>query len=192
MSSYIILGPHKYFSHIIQILFMIMVSHQFYLHKTHINISHIYYPNHVIGPSQMLLTQAHKLPWALSQILPIIAHILSNLGFHKNTHHITTKIGRQNYIILTQSPASFGLWAKPKESPKFQKFHYDVANSKSLTTMWLIPKPATMRHYLQSPLLHSNTLQNLKIISTKPKFLFGIYFHKAQIIIWHYSTKPKY
>ena len=181
---------------------MILGSHQFFLYKTHINISHIYYPNilHVIGSSHMLFTQAHKLPWVLSQILPIIAHILSNLGFHKNTHHITTKIRSQNYIIPTQSPTSFGLWAKPKESPKFQKSHYDLANSKSHydvvnskspTTMWLIPKPATMWHYLQSPLLHGNTLQNLKIISTKPKFLFGIYFHKAQIIIWHYSTKPK-
>ena len=115
----------------------------------------------------MLLTQAHKLPWALSQILPIIVHILPNLGFHKNIHHITTKIGPQNYIIPTQSLTSFGLWAKPKESPKFQKSHYDVANSKShydvanskshyyvantkspttkwliqsLTTKWLIPK----------------------------------------------------
>ena len=145
----------------------------------------------------MLLTQAHKLPWALLQILPIIAHILPNLDFHKNTHHITIKVGLQNYIIPTQSPTSFGLWAKPKESSKFQKSHYDVANydvanSKSLTTMWLIPKPTTMRHYLQSPLLHGNTLQNLKIISTKPKFLFGIYFHKAQILIWHYFIKPKY
>ena len=73
-----------------------------------------------------------------------------------------------------------------------KKSHYDVANSKSPTTMWLIqspttmwliPKPATMQHYLQSPLLHDNTLQNLKIISTKPKFLFGLYFHKAQIPI---------
>ena len=60
-----------------------------------------------------------------------------------------------------------------------------MANSKSPTTMSLILKPATMRHSLQSPLLHGNTLQNLKIISTKPKFLFGIYFHKAQIPIWH-------
>ena len=100
----------------------------------------------------------------------------------------------------TQSPKSFGLWAKPKESPKFQKSHYDVANpkshydmanSKSPTTMSLILKPATMRHYLQNPLLHGNTLQNLKIIFTKPKFLFGIYFHKAQIPIWHlFSQSP--
>ena len=57
--------------------------------------------------------------------------------------------------------------------------HYDVANS----------KPTTMRHYLQSPLLRSNTLKNLKIIFTKPKFLFGIYFHKAQILIWHYRAQ---
>ena len=146
MNPYIILGPHKYFSHFIQIFSMILGSHQFFLYKTHINISHIYYPNilYVIGPSQILLTQAHKLPWALSQILPIIAHILSNLGFHKNTHHITTKIGPQNYIITTQSPTSFGLWAKPKESPKFQKSHYDVANSKSPTMMWLIRSPTTI------------------------------------------------
>ena len=140
MSPYIILGSHKYFSHIIQVFSMILGSHQFFLSKTHINISHIYYPNilHAIGPLQMLLTQAYKLPWALSQILPIIAHILSNLGFHKNTHHITTKIGPQDYIILTQSPTSFGLRSKPKESPKFQKSHYDVAQNP--TTMWLIPK----------------------------------------------------
>ena len=64
-------------------------------------------------------------------------------------------------------------------------------NSKSPTTMWLISKPATIQHYLQSPLLHGNTLQNIKIISTKPKFLFDIYFYKAQIPIWHlFSQSP--
>ena len=109
----------------------------------------------------MLLTQAYKLPWALSQILPIIAHILSNLGFHKNTHHITTKIRPQNlHYSHAQSPTSFGLWAKPKESPKFQKSHYDMANSKSLITMWLIqistmmwliPKSPTTMWLIQSP-----------------------------------------
>ena len=131
------------------------------------------------------------MPWVLSQILPIIFHILSNLGFHKNTYHITTKIEPQNYIIPTQNPTSFGLWAKPQESPKFQKSHYDVANFKSPTTMWLIPKPTMMWHYLQSSLQHGNTLQNLKIISTKPEYLFGIYFHKARIPIWHlFSQGP--
>ena len=107
MSPHIILCPHKYFLHIIQIFSMILGSHQFFLYKTHKNISHIYYPNilHVIGPSQILLTQAHKLPWALSQILPIISHISSNLKSPQiNTPHITTKIGPQNYIIPTHSP----------------------------------------------------------------------------------------
>ena len=101
--------------------------------------------------------------------------------------------------------------------------------------MWLIPKPATMRHYLQSPLRRGTIYKNhydatlfTKFVATqrlkvrcytailyeaqiliwhlfsqnrnsylassftKPKFLFGIYFHKAQILIWHYFTKPKY
>ena len=77
------------------------------------------------------------------------------------------------------------MWLIPKSYYDMANsmFHYDVANS----------KPATMRHYLQSPLLCSNTLQNLKIIFTKPKFLFGIYFHKAQIPTWHlFFTKPKF
>ena len=86
-----------------------------------------------------------------SQVLPIIAHILSNLGFHKNTYHITAKIGPQNYIIPTQSPTSFGLWAKPQESPKFQKSHYDMANSKSLITMWLIQISTMMWLIQKSP-----------------------------------------
>ena len=160
MSPYIILGPHKYFSHIIQIFFMILGSHQFFLYKTHINISHIYYPNilHVIGPSQMLLTQAHKLPWALSQILSIIAHILSNLGFHKNT----TKIGPQNYIFPTQSPTLSGLWAKPKESPKFQ----------SLITMWLIPKfyydVANSKAHYDAALFHKSKARYDAALFTKP------------------------
>ena len=93
---------------------------------------------------------------------------------------------------------------KTQRKLKFQKSHYDVANSKSSTTMWLISKShydvanlmshynvanskaATMRHYLQSPLLHGNILQNLKIIFRKAqKCLFDIYFYKAQILIWH-------
>ena len=166
MSPYIILGPHKYFSHIIQIFSMILGSHQFFLYKTHINISHIYYPNilHVMGPSQMLLTQAHKLPWVLSQILPIIAHILSNLGSHKKYSSISTKIGLQNYVIPTQSPTSFGLWAKPKESPKFQKSHYDVANSKAHYDAALFAKPVATRQYFTKSQNH---------------------FYKTQIPIWH-------
>ena len=129
---------------------------------TPINTSHIllkYSPCHW-APTNILYTQAHKLPWALSQIFPIIAHILSNLGFHKNTHHTTTKNRPQNYIISTKSPKSFYLWAKSKESPNSLKSHYDVANSMPHYDVAnpkahfdvANPKPATMRQYLQSPL----------------------------------------
>ena len=71
------------------------------------------YPNilHDIRPSQILHTQAHKLPWTLSQILPIIAHILSNLGFHKNTHHIEPQI----YTISIKSPKALTLKENPKK-----------------------------------------------------------------------------
>ena len=55
----------------------------------------------LLGSQKHSLYKPHKLPWALSQILPIISYILSNLGFHKNTHHIATKIGPQNYAIST-------------------------------------------------------------------------------------------
>ena len=64
---------------------------------------------HIIGFSQIFPTllpnldshkyslyKPHKLSWAP---LTHITHILSNLGFLKNTHHITTKIGPQNYTI---------------------------------------------------------------------------------------------
>ena len=106
-----------------------------------------------------------------SQVLPIIAHILSNLGFHKNT----TKIGPQNYIIPTQSPTSFGLWAKPKESSKFQKSHYDVANydvanSKTHYDAALFTKPVAARQYFTKSQNH---------------------FYKTQIPIWHlFSQSP--
>ena len=99
---------------------------------TSTNTSHILlkYSPCYWAPTNILYTQAHKLPWALSQILPIIAHVLSNLGFYKNTHHTTTTIKPQNYIISTKSPKSFYLWAKPKESLNSLKSYYDMANSK--------------------------------------------------------------
>ena len=93
------------------------------------------------------------------------------------------------------------MWLIPKSHfnvANSKKSYYDVTNSKRPTTMWLTPKshydvanskPAMMKHNLQSPLLRGNTLQNFKIIFTKPKFLFGIYFHKAQILIWHYKAQ---
>ena len=106
MGPHIILNPHKY-------------------------STYISYPNilHVIRPSQILLIQAHKLPWAFSQILPIITHILSNLGFHKNTHHIRP----QNYTISIKSP-------KGKIQKKF-------------VATWH-PKACCYMAILQNPLLH--------------------------------------
>ena len=130
MSPYIILSPHKYFSHIIQIFFMLLGLHKCSLHKP-INchgLSHKYY----------LLQPTYYPTWVFTKILIILL----------------PKLGHKIYIIPTQSPTSFSLWAKPKESPKFQKSHYDVANSKkshydvanskSSTTMWLIQSPTTI------------------------------------------------
>ena len=133
---------------------------------------------------------------------PINYHGPSHKYYPLSPHNIQLGLSQKysSYYYQNWATKLHYSHTKPKESPKFQKFHYDVANSispikmwliQSPTTMWLLPKPATMRHYLQSPLLHGNTLQNLKIISTKPKFLFGIYFYKAQIPIWHlFSQNP--
>ena len=94
-----------------------------------------------------------------------------------------------------------------------KKSHYDVANSKARYDVVLFTKLATTRHYLQKPLwydtiykvrcymtilykISKSFLQSpnsyLASIFTKPKFLFGIYSHKAQILIWHYFIKSKY
>ena len=86
-----------------------------------------------------------------------------------------------------------------------QKSYYDVANS----------KPATMQHYLQSLLLHGIskawydpaslkawddsaplkarccTAPFTKPDATRQYFTKSQnHFHKPQILIWHYSTKP--
>ena len=132
MSPYIILGPHKYFSHIIQIFSIILGSYQFFLYNTHINISYIYYPNilHVIGPSQILPIEVHKLPWAISKILPIIAHILSNLGSHKkySSHYYQNWAAKLHFSHT--KPNVIRLVGKTQRKPKIPKSHYNVANSK--------------------------------------------------------------
>ena len=78
----------------------------------------------LLGSHKYSLYKPHKLPWALLQILPIISHILSNLGSHKNTHHIATKIGSQNYAISTKKPNKTPL--KPVTIRHF-KARYDMA-----------------------------------------------------------------
>ena len=89
----------------------------------------------------------------LTNITHYIPHIIQLKFSTNNAHHITAEIGPQNYIIPTQTPTSFGLWAKPKENPNFLKSHYDVANSKvplrygqfkCPTMMWLIQSPTMM------------------------------------------------
>ena len=106
-----------------------------------------------------------------------ILHIIQLKFSTNNAHHITAEIGPQNYIIPTQSPTSFSLWEKPKENPNSLKSHYDVANSMSHYDV-ANSKSATMRHYLQNPLLHGT----LKPVATRQ------YFTKSQ----KHFTKPKY
>ena len=106
--------------------------------------------------------------------------------------------------LIPKSPTT--MWLIPKS-------HFDVANSKARYDAALFTKPATARHYLQKPLwcdtiykvrcymtilykISKSFLQSpnsyLASIFTKHKFLFGIYSHKAQILIWHYFIKSKY
>ena len=64
----------------------------------------------------------------------------------KNTHHVTTKIGLENYIISIKSPSSFTLWTKlksltkPLQSPflhRTSKVPYDSAPLKPVATRHL-------------------------------------------------------
>ena len=82
----------------------------------------------------------------LTNITHYIPHIIQLKFSTNNAHHITTKIGLQNYIIPTQSPTSFGLWAKSKESPNSLKSHYDMANSMSRYDAALFTNPVATRH----------------------------------------------
>ena len=157
----------------------------------------------------------------LTTITYYIPHIIQLKFSTKYAHHITTKIGpqitlspqkAQHHLACGQNskkaqiPCPTTMWLIPKVPLRCGKFkaHYDVA---------LFTKTAMMRHYLQSPLLHSNTLQNLKIIFTKSKFLFGTIFqspnshlasifykaqnpnlalfYKVQILFWQFFRKAQ-
>ena len=96
----------------------------------------------------------------LTNITRYISYIIQLKFSTNNTHHITTKIGPQNYIIPTQNPTSFSLWTKPKENPNSLKSHYDVANSKS----------AMMQHYLQNLLLHGISKTWYDLASLKARY----------------------
>ena len=75
------------------------------------NTSHIllkYSPCHWAS-TNILYTQAHKLSQALSQILPIITHILSNLDFHKICSSYPHQNWAANYTHQMHSFPPFNL-----------------------------------------------------------------------------------
>ena len=182
MSPYIILGPHKYFSHIIQIFFMLLGLHKCSLYKP-INChapSHKYYP----------LQPTYYPTWIFTKILIILL----------------PKLGHKIYIIPTQSPTSSGLWAKRKESPKFQKSHYnvvnskshyDVANSKARYDVALFTKPVATWQYFTKSQNHFYKAQIpiWHLFWQSPNFNLAL-LYKAQILFWQLSLysfiKPKY
>ena len=74
------------------------------------------------------------------------SHKYYPLYLTKNTHHVTTKIGPQNYTISIKSPSSFTLWAKLKIPTKplpslllhgTFKARYDAASLKPVATRHL-------------------------------------------------------
>ena len=124
-------------------------------------------------------------------------------------------IQKSHYMWLIQKSHYDVANSKSHYNVANSKSHYDVANSMSHYNV-ANSKPATMRHYLQSPLLHgiSKTRYNptslkarydlvplkahcymtpfTKPVATQQYFTKSQnHFHKAQILIWHYSTKPK-
>ena len=128
----------------------------------------------LLGSHKYSLYKPHKLPWALSQILLIISHILPNLGSHTNTYHTITKIGSQNYTISIKSPNSFTLWAKSKK-PNKTLFTKSIATWHPKARCYTTPlKPVATWQYFFYKI--SNYLQ-------KPKYYFGNYLQKPNIIL---------
>ena len=84
-------------------------------HLPHITqIFSILLPN--LGSHKYFPYKPHKLSWALSQILPIISHILSNLGFHKNNYHTTTKLGHKIILSSPKKPKLIYLVGKTQKA----------------------------------------------------------------------------
>ena len=98
----------------------------------------------------------------------IISHILFNLGFHKNTYHITTKIGLQNYIIFTKRP----------------KLIYLVGKTQKAQQNPFI-KPVAIRHP-KARCYMAIFLQNLK----KPNITLAP-IYKSPILFWHLFIKTQ-
>ena len=134
----------------------------------HINISHIllkYFPCYW-APTNISYRKPHKLPWTISQILPVISHKPSNLNSPQIILIILLpKLGRkitlapqkaQHHLASGQNPkkaqtpqSSTTMWLIQSLTTIWliQKSHYDVANSMSHYDV-TNSKPATMRHYV--------------------------------------------
>ena len=142
-----------------------------------------------LGSHKCFPYKPHKLFWALSQILLIISHILPNLGSHTNTYHTITKIRPQNYTIFIKNPNSFTLWAKSKKPNKtLLKIPLLHGTLKPVAT-WHSYKACCYTSLLLSPLLHGNIFTKSQTIYKKPKYYFGNYLQKAQILFGNFLQK---
>ena len=146
-----------------------------------------------------------------SQIVPIISHILPNLSLHKYFSYHYQNWATKLYCLYINSNL-FILWAKHKKPNKtLLKARCYMAPLKPVATQY--PKVRCYITLLQSPLLHNNILQNLKLfikaniilatIYKKLKYYFGNYsqnpnttlvtIYKSPILFWQLFTKmPKY
>ena len=94
---------------------------------------------------------------------------------------------------LIQCPTTMWQIQSPLQCGTIYKTRYDAALfTKSVATRHLKARCYTAILYKISKSFSQSPNTCLAFIFTKPKYLFGIYFYKAQIIIWHYFTKPKF
>ena len=158
-----------------------------------------YKPINYFGPPQIFPTN-----------YPNISHILPNLSLHKYFSYHYQNWATKLYCLYINSNL-FILWAKHKKPNKtLLKGRCYMAPLKPVATQH--PKVHCYMTLLQSPLLHSNILQNLKLfikvniilatIYKKLKYYFGNYsqnpnttlvtIYKSPILFWQLFTKTQY
>ena len=79
------------------------------------------------------------------------SHKYYPLYLTKNAHHVTTKIGPQNYTISIKIPKALTLWENPKSPTKPSLKPVATRHLYKARCYTAPPKPAMMRH-LQKPL----------------------------------------
>ena len=101
-----------------------------------------------------------------------------------------------HYDVANSKPAKMRHYLQiqnPLRCGTIYKNCYNAALfTKSVATRHLKARCYTAILYKISKSFSQSPNTCLAFIFTKPKYLFGIYFYKAQIIIWHYFTKPKF